>query len=111
MLGTVLAATALLALTPAAPAALDPAVRIAARDPLTLAGRGFKPRERVKLTVELGAVTQARRVRARATGTFEIAFAAMALQRCHGGLAVSAVGDDGSRVRWKLLSLHCGPED
>jgi hypothetical protein len=104
---SVIAATAALALLPP----LHATVRIAAREPLALAGRDFKPRERVELTVELGAATEVRRVRAGGGGRFEAGFPELTVPRCHPGLAVTALGSAGSRVHWTLVSRHCGPED
>jgi uncharacterized protein Veg len=67
------------------------AVEIVEISPLTVAGRGFKPKERVRVTANGGrkSVTAGRR------GRFEVAFPAA--NACN-GVFVVAVGSKGSRA-------------
>lgn len=82
-------------------------VRIADRDPLTLRGRHFKARERVRLEVTLKRATRTHKVRASSSGTFESAFADLTWERCNGNLTVVATGSRGSQVAFTVLALHC----
>ena len=90
-----------------APAPPRAAVRISDRDPLTLRGRHFKARERVRLVVTLKRDTRTHKVRASRSGTFQSAFADLKWERCGGNLTVVATGSRGSRVEFTVLALHC----
>jgi hypothetical protein len=79
------------------------AVEIVQISPLTVAGRGFKPKERVRVTANGGrkSVTAGRR------GRFEVAFPAA--NACNGVFAV-AVGSKGSRASVafaQFSNVHC----
>jgi hypothetical protein len=73
---------------------------------LRVRGVGFKPRERV--TVTLGAPRLVRRVRASRAGGFTLSFGAVRLNRC-GGISVTAVGSLGSIASAHLQRPACMP--
>jgi hypothetical protein len=81
-------------------------VRIVTMSPLAVRGTGFKPHERVRVTASPGGT---RRVRARADGSFRVAFS-MPADRCS-GLSVSAVGARGDHASLKLPQMACPPQD
>jgi hypothetical protein len=81
-------------------------LRLVDRDPLTVKGEGFKPRERLRvhaavsdpLKVSAYAPEAPQRViRASATGTFRVVFAETALDRC-GTVHVVAIRSQGNAV-------------
>jgi hypothetical protein len=79
------------------------AVEIVQISPITVAGRGFKPKERIRVTANgrRKFVTAGRR------GRFEVAFPAA--NACNGVLVV-AVGSKGSRASVafsQLSNIHC----
>jgi hypothetical protein len=85
----------------------SPALRIADRQPLVLRGTGFKPSERVRVTVSADGDSATRRLRAGARGVFSATFERMALHPCD-GLFASAVGASGSRAKLKA-EPQCPP--
>ena len=85
------------------------ALRIVAAEPVRVAGVGFRPRERVRVVAVVGDVRAAKLVRASGTGTFGVAFADLAADRCLTGLVVTASGSAGSRASAKLPKLLCPP--
>jgi hypothetical protein len=120
--GTALTTVALLALTAgcgggqAQPADATPAAAPAAANrarlaptstqPFRVRGTGFKPRERVRVTIEqtnaMGGIT--RRIRATGRGTFVLNFGGV--QACQ-GVAGRAVGSRGSRASFQFSSIRC----
>ncbi|HEU0246711.1 MAG TPA: hypothetical protein VFR38_06445 [Gaiellaceae bacterium] len=82
-------------------------VRLVDPAPLTLRGVDFVPLERVRLTVALEDRTTVRALRAGKRGRFTAVFPAIDFDRCHGSLAVRAVGSRGSRTSWELVPLDC----
>ena len=78
-----------------------PTLRLIDRTPVKVSGRGFVPRERIRLTVIVDA-TRTRRVTAGAAGTFTATVAQTALPRCE-GLRIVATGGEGSRAVLKVL--------
>jgi hypothetical protein len=107
---TVLAALALAAVTAATAAAARPApvVSIVSRQPLTVAGAHFAPREWVRVTASSDGL-RTLRVRADRRGSFRVTFAdAPAVGRC-GGLAIRAVGARGAVAGTKLPLSVCLP--
>lgn len=102
------AAVFLLAL-PVAPGpsagAQSPLVRLVSTAPLTLAGSGFAPREKVALTVELRGVTHRAFITAGARGRFTHRFA-LERQRCE-PLTLRARGSKGSTTGWALSAPDC----
>ncbi|HEX6130586.1 MAG TPA: hypothetical protein VF044_02590 [Actinomycetota bacterium] len=100
-----------LAVAAAAPAAASPearSLRLAAADPLALAGRGFAPRELVRVDVRLGDTASSRRVRASASGVFRTTFRALAFDRCRDSLRATARGRAGVATL-KLPQAACPP--
>jgi hypothetical protein len=87
--------------SPAAPAAQSarPKLTITNMNPLQVAGRGFKPRERVVLSVG----QRRRAVTADAGGRFSVRFGRA---MCSGG-TISAVGSKGSRAAVRLPRTVC----
>lgn len=85
----------------------SPTLRIVDRQPLVLRGIGFRPSERVRVTVSVDGDSAARRLRASARGVFSASFARMTLHPCD-GLFASAVGDSGSRAKLKAQP-QCPP--
>jgi hypothetical protein len=83
-----------------------PALRIAASQPLTVSGTGFRPGERVRVTVVLPARASASR-RAGPRGGFTLRFAALALPHCHVAVTVLARGGRGSRAALHLPAFDC----
>jgi hypothetical protein len=85
-------------------------LRLVDRDPLTVRGQGFKPRERVRVTAS---EPQWRRktIRATATGSLRVAFAEITVDRCS-LVRVATVGARGSQAVLKILpSPMCTPSD
>lgn len=83
-------------------------LRLIDRDPLTLAGRGFEARERVRVT--LSAPASARRVKlANANGSFQVVFLSVSTDRCDQVRAL-ATGDEGNRVILKILASPACPQ-
>jgi hypothetical protein len=75
--------------------------------PITLRGVNFQPLEQVTISLSLGATDLRRVVRAGTAGRFLTVFTKLRYERCHGALAVSAVGSRGSRAAWKIVPLDC----
>jgi hypothetical protein len=84
-----------------------PALRIVGKDPLTIAGRRFQARERVRLTIVSAGQKHVVRVRAKADGTFVAGVDGVVLDRCSGPLSARAIGSAGSRASFSLERLHC----
>jgi hypothetical protein len=80
--------------------ATGPSLQLAARDPLTVSGAGFAPRDRVTLDLS-GVVRRHARTTATRTGTFSIDFG-LATSRCD-LIRVVAVGSSGGRAVLKRL--------
>ena len=80
--------------------ATAPTLRIRAVAPLTVAGSGFVPRERVTMTVQVvGRRVASRPVTAGSRGGFRARFTTLvAVDPCRGSVAVGAVGAAGSRA-------------
>jgi hypothetical protein len=77
----------------------------AAGDPFRVRGSGFRPRERVRVTVTpTGGSGITRRVRATGRGTFVLAFAGV--QGC-GGVEGVAAGNRGSHASFQFSSVTC----
>jgi hypothetical protein len=91
----------------AAGTARNERVRIVDPAPLTLRGLDFSPGEQVKLSVSLGDVDVRRTLQAGRAGGFRTVFSRLHYDRCHGPLAVTAVGSRGSKVAWKVVPLDC----
>jgi hypothetical protein len=83
-----------------------PALRLVRVQPLTLAGKGFKPREHVRVTVAREDKTVARVLEASEVGSFIVSFAELKLRRC-AALLVRASGARGSRAILKSAPPAC----
>jgi hypothetical protein len=92
-------------------------LRLVDRDPLTVQGRGFKSRERVRVVASLpesaqktaASETVRKTIRATAAGSFRVVFSEISVDRC--SLArVTTVGARGSQADLKVLpSPMCTP--
>ena len=78
-----------------------PTLRLLDRSPVKVSGRGFVPRERIRVSV-IADTTHTRRVMAGASGTFTATVLQTALPRCE-GLRILATGGAGSRAVLKVL--------
>jgi hypothetical protein len=76
-------------------------LRLVDRDPIALQGNGFRPRERVRVTVSAPMVER-KFTRATASGSFRVTFLEVSATRCDIVRAV-AVGGAGSRAVLKYL--------
>jgi hypothetical protein len=107
------AAVACLALALAVSAAASrpaPALRLVTTQPLTVRGAHFKSHERVRVTRHFDTSKLSKLVRATATGTFKVTFAApVAFDPCRESVSVTAVGGRGSEAALKLPQRACPP--
>jgi hypothetical protein len=86
----------------------DPALRVSSEAPMTVEGRGFGAQEAVTVTLKAGPDTYHRRVTADAEGAFRATLQGVPVDPC-GGLAVTAIGAEGSRASAKLPQRLCPP--
>ena len=77
-------------------------LRISHVSPLTAKGTGFKAREFVKVTLQMGHLKKAHGAQAAANGTFSVKWAGISIQNCN--WSITAVGGRGSRA-----ALHSNP--
>ena len=84
--------------------ALRPTLRLMDKQPLKLRGTSFKPRERVRVTVETAGERQSRTLTASATGAFVAAFT-VRFDPCN--FEAWATGSRGSRASHKLPQRLC----
>lgn len=84
-----------------------PSLRLESNDPLVFRGAGFKPRERVTVTVRDSSVRLVRVARATATGTFRVGFGSVTIDPCE--LGARAIGSKGTRVVLVGLSERICP--
>ena len=97
------------ALVPAAWAASRPQVRLVVGSPASVAGTGFRARERVVVKVTGGSDHLARAVMTSARGAFVARFAhPISATGCR-QLVIAAVGAKGDRAAWKSPPRSCGP--
>jgi hypothetical protein len=95
-----------------------PYLRVVDRDPLTIQGRAFKSRERVRViasvpdasqTMTSGSEVVRKTVRATVTGSFRVSFSEITVDRCS-LVRVTSVGARGSMAVMKVLpSPMCAP--
>lgn len=85
-----------------------PSLRLLARQPLTVTGKGFGPLERVRLVASWESGKAMRRTRATHAGAFLVRFRSIRLGRCE-ALRVSAVGSRGSRAVLEPRQPACLP--
>jgi len=85
-----------------------PTVRPVSMEPLVVAVAHFKPRERVRITVDPPGTV--RRIVVRRDGTLSVSFPTIPVDRCS-GLNLYAVGATGQRAEWqlKLPMKACSP--
>jgi hypothetical protein len=112
MRGTLLclAGVVLLAATTEGAGAARPSLVVTHFAPVTVAGAGFGPGERVVVTVVAGKSKHVRRVRAAASGRFRVRFDVRAALGCGPALAVSALGASGSTAAARLPFVRCPPD-
>jgi uncharacterized protein YbjT (DUF2867 family) len=104
-----LAALVVAALAAPASGAARPRVRLMDLTPASVAGTGFRGRERVLVTVTGSSGRLRRAVVTSAGGAFVVRFArAVSTAGCN-QLAISAVGAKGDRAYWKSPPKACGP--
>ena len=94
---------------PALAADPRPSIRLLDRQPVTVSGRGFAPRERVTVrVVPLGESRYSKEVRPTRTRRFTVVFRSAALDEC-AGYTITARGARGSRaVIGRLIPPPCG---
>jgi hypothetical protein len=85
-----------------------PALRLLDRQPLSLRGKSFLPRELVRVTVTTDGQRTVKRIRATATGAFTANFVSLELDRCSGALVVAS-GFRGSQATLKVPQPACPP--
>ena len=106
-LGAVIAALVATEATSATPR--HPTLRLAKFQPLTVVGRSFSPRERVRVQVRAPEVAT-RRAIADQTGSFTVRFVDIGATRCD-VVRVVAIGSGSGRVVLKELpSPACAPD-
>jgi len=76
--------------------------------PLTLRGTQFRPRENIRLRVEIEGERYTRRTVAGRTGSFTQQFNSVAVDRCNQLIAV-AIGSRGSQATVKYFEPLCPP--
>jgi hypothetical protein len=86
-------------------AATRPALRLMDASPVAFRGVGFKPHERVRVSVYAGE-RAAKRVTAGVRGGFVVRFSSLDPNACSGFFA-SAVGNEGSRASFKRAPGMC----
>ncbi|HEV8105135.1 MAG TPA: hypothetical protein VGP69_15495 [Gaiellaceae bacterium] len=89
-------------------ASIHASLSLADRQPVVLKGRGFRPLERVRVTLETR-VTRIREVRAGRTGSFAVTFLGTNVPHC-GGMFAHARGAAGSLATLKIPLPACQPD-
>jgi hypothetical protein len=85
-----------------------PSLRLFAKDPIAVGGRGFRPGEQVRL-VALGSLKRVSvTTEADERGMFKASFPPLGADRCS-PLVVAAVGAEGSRASVKVTRRPCTP--
>jgi hypothetical protein len=82
---------------------------VVTKNPLTIRGTQFRPREIVRLTVEAEGNRFTRRTTASRTGTFTQQFSSVEVDRCSRLIAV-AIGSRGSQATIKYFEPLCPPQ-
>jgi hypothetical protein len=85
-----------------------PSLRLVTRQPLTVAGRGFEPLERVRVVASWESGEAILRTHATRSGSFLVRFSGQRLGRCD-ALVVRAVGSRGSRALLEPPQPACLP--
>lgn len=86
-----------------------PILRVMRMQPPTVSGAAFRPKERVKVTFDVGAQRFVRFVRTTRVGAFTASAPAGELDRCGDLFLVVAVGARGDRATIKLQLPDCPP--
>jgi hypothetical protein len=105
LIGLLVAAVALALPIASARAVSRPALRLMDAGPVAFRGTGFKPHERVRISVYAGE-RAAKRVVAGARGRFVVRFAGLNPNAC-AGFSALAVGNEGSRAVFKRPPGTC----
>jgi hypothetical protein len=82
-----------------------PSVNLVALAPVIVRGAGFKSHERVTVSVLAGR-RRRKTITANAAGRFQLAFTTLRLDAC-AGISISALGNRGSRVDYRLSPGLC----
>jgi hypothetical protein len=107
--GALLAALALVAGNSAPARAATTKLRLLDASPVRLAGSGFFPRERVRVSVRTGGAKRTRRVRANSHGRFRVKFKHLAQDPCSDSLSATAVGSAGHVTSLTRVRRICPP--
>ena len=102
-----LASVAALAAGTGASAKTHPVLALAGSRPVVLKGHGFRPYERVRVTLEVR-TTRVENVRAAQAGSFRVVFPGTQVPRC-GGMFARARGASGSLAVLKIPLPACQP--
>ena len=106
-----LAAIALISGGSAQARAASPKLRLLDASPVRIAGSGFFPRERVRVSVRTGGAKRTRRVRANSRGRFRVTFKHLAQDACADSLSATAVGSAGHVISLTRVRRICPPSD
>jgi hypothetical protein len=101
------AAAAFLVAVPAAPAAQPRHLQVVRTWPLQVSGTGFYARERVVVTVRMGARVRTARARTGAGGAFTARFPGVRLDGCALPLSITARGARGDTARAPRPDRDC----
>ena len=104
---TLLASVAALAAGDAATASTNATLSLVGRRPVVLEGRYFHPRERVRVTLQMG-TTRIKDVRTGNSGSFTVTFANTSLPHC-GGVFARARDSQGRTASLKIPLPACQP--
>jgi hypothetical protein len=100
--------SALVLALPAGAVSLKASLRITDDQPVTVAGAGFRPQERVTVRYSpSGEQAAVKTVRASRVGRFTVVFLGQAVPEC-AAFKVTAVGNAGSRARMIEIPPPCG---
>jgi hypothetical protein len=100
---------ALVAVATAA-AKAPPSLRLASMQPLSVKGRGFQPRERVRVTTVVGELRRVRVVRSTPAGAFVVTFASVPqFDPCTSSLKAYARGAGGDKASMTVGQRECPP--
>jgi hypothetical protein len=105
LVGLLVAAAALAVSVASARAVARPALRLMDASPVAFRGTGFKPHERVRVSVYAGG-RAAKRVEAGVRGGFVVRFSSLDPNACSGFSAL-AIGNEGSRASFKRAPGMC----
>jgi len=78
-------------------------------DPLRVAGTGFRPYERLRVTAWMDGSRTTARARAGRRGAFQLRIAGAASGPCRSSVTVAVIGNRGSRTTVALSNIMCTP--